>query len=33
MKTANALERFEDIDNALVPKDSLIREFIGGLEL
>ena len=33
IKTANALERFEDIDSALVPDDSLIREFIGGLKL
>ncbi len=33
IKTANALERFEDIDSALVPEDSLIREFIGGLKL
>ena len=30
--TANALERFTAIDNTLVPEDSLIREFIGGLE-
>ncbi len=33
IKTANALERFEDIDSTLVPGDSLIREFIGGLKL
>lgn len=33
IKTANALERFEAIDSSLVPKNSLIREFIGGLEL
>lgn len=33
IKTANALERFDAIDNNLVPKDSLIREFIGDLEL
>ncbi|MBQ6885388.1 MAG: hypothetical protein IJN56_06605 [Clostridia bacterium] len=33
IKTANALERFEDIDSTLVPDDSLIREFIGGLKL
>lgn len=30
--TVNALERFADIDSKLVPKTSLIREFIGGLE-
>lgn len=33
IKTANALERFAAIDSSLVPKNSLIREFIGGLEL
>ncbi len=33
IKTANALERFEDIDSSLVPDDALIREFIGGLKL
>ena len=33
IKTANALERFAAIDSALVPSDSLVREFIGGLEL
>ena len=33
IKTANALERFEDIDSSLVPQNSLIREFIGGLKL
>ena len=33
IKTANALERFDAIDNNLVPKNSLIREFIGDLEL
>lgn len=33
IKTANALERFAAIDSSIVPKDSLIREFIGGLEL
>lgn len=33
IKTANALERFKDIDSALVPEDALIREFIGGLKL
>ncbi len=33
IKTANALERFSAIDGSLVPKNSLIREFIGGLEL
>ena len=32
IKTANALERFEDIDSNLVPENSLIREFIGGLK-
>ena len=26
----SSLERFEDIDEALVPKNSLIREFLGG---
>ncbi len=31
--TANALERFTAIPQQLVPKDSLIREFIGGLKL
>lgn len=31
--TANALERFTAIDSALVPGDSLIREFIGDLSL
>lgn len=29
IKTANALERFADIDSSLVPRDALIREFIG----
>lgn len=33
IKTANALERFSAIDSALVPSDSLIREFIGDLDL
>lgn len=33
IKTANALERFVDIDSALVPENSLIREFIGDLKL
>ncbi len=33
IKTANALERFEDIDSSLVPPNSLIREFIGDLKL
>ncbi len=33
IKTANALERFVAIDSSLVPKNALIREFIGGLEL
>ncbi len=33
IKTANALERFAVIDSALVPDNSLIREFIGGLKL
>ena len=33
IKTANALERFAAIDSCLVPSDSLVREFIGGLEL
>ena len=33
IKTANALERFAAIDSALVPENSLIREFIGGLKL
>ena len=33
IKTANALERFVAIDNALVPNNSLIREFIGDLKL
>lgn len=33
IKTANALERFAAIDSALVPDNSLIREFIGGLKL
>lgn len=33
IKTANALERFVAIDSALVPSDSLIREFIGDLKL
>ncbi len=33
IKTANALERFTAISSTLVPQDSLIREFIGGLEL
>ncbi len=31
--TANALERFVAISEEFVPRDSLIREFIGGLEL
>ena len=31
--TANALERFNAIDSNLVPYDSLIREFIGDLNL
>lgn len=31
--TANALERFESIDSSLVPSNSLIREFIGDLEI
>ncbi len=31
--TANALERFNAIDSNLVPSDSLIREFIGDLNL
>lgn len=31
--TANALERFTAIDSSLVPNDSLIREFIGDLNL
>ncbi len=31
--TANALERFNAIDSDLVPADSLIREFIGDLNL
>lgn len=30
MQIPRALERFVDIDDALVPKDSLLREFIGG---
>lgn len=29
LRTANALEKFKPIDSFLVPKDSLIREFIG----
>lgn len=29
MNTANALKRFTSLDSAFVPKDSLIREFIG----
>ncbi|MBQ2934423.1 MAG: nucleoside kinase [Clostridia bacterium] len=33
IKTANALERFSAIDSTLVPENSLIREFIGGLKL
>lgn len=33
IKTANALERFAAIDSALVPDNSLIREFIGDLKL
>lgn len=33
IKTANALERFAAIDSNLVPDNSLIREFIGGLKL
>lgn len=33
IKTANALERFVTIKSDLVPEDSLIREFIGGLKL
>ncbi|MBQ6717747.1 MAG: hypothetical protein IJN22_02505 [Clostridia bacterium] len=33
IKTANALERFSAIDSALVPGDSLVREFIGDLDL
>lgn len=33
IKTANALERFVAIDGTLVPDNSLIREFIGGLKL
>lgn len=33
IKTANALERFDKINNDLVPSDSLIREFIGDLKL
>lgn len=33
IKTANALERFVDIDSEMVPKNSLIREFIGELKL
>ncbi len=33
IKTANALERFTAIDSALVPENSLIREFIGDLKL
>lgn len=33
IKTANALERFEDIESDIVPDNSLIREFIGGLKL
>lgn len=33
IKTANALERFADINLNLVPQDSLIREFIGDLKL
>lgn len=31
--TANALERFNAVDSNLVPSDSLIREFIGDLNL
>jgi len=31
--TANALERFDDIDSKLVPENSLIREFIGELKI
>ena len=31
--TANALERFSAINSELVPKNSLIREFIGDLEI
>lgn len=31
--TANAMEQFATIDSALVPPDSLIREFIGDLNL
>ena len=26
----SSLERFEDIDESLIPKNSLIREFLGG---
>ncbi len=33
IKTANALELFEDINSSLVPDNALIREFIGGLKL
>ena len=33
IKTANALERFAVIDSALVPDNSLIREFIGDLKI
>ncbi len=33
IKTANALERFAGIKETLVPDNSLIREFIGGLKL
>lgn len=29
MRTASAIEKFSEIDSALVPKNSLIREFIG----
>ena len=29
-KLLNALERFDSVDSGLVPKDSILREFIGG---